>query len=113
MKFTQLRIGQPFRHKGQVYRKTSPLMAEIENDGQQRLIPRSADVEPVDAQLAQTVAEAPVNIPVTQLDRAMQQLAGDINDIIAESGLDAAQVSRLLRQLQTAFVKARHNLDLP
>jgi len=113
MKFTQIRTGQRFRYQGQVYRKATPLMADPENGEQRRLIPRSAIIELLDGLPPAPESKAPDQIPVARLDPVMAQLAGEINDIIAESGLNAEQVNRVLRQLQTAFSKARHNLDLP
>jgi hypothetical protein len=47
MKFTQLPIGARFRYQGRLYSKTSPLAASAE-DGAQRLIPRSATVQPAE-----------------------------------------------------------------
>ena len=113
MKFSQIRIGQRFRYNGQVYRKATPLMANPENGEQQRLIPRSAIIELLDGPPPEPESVAPDQIPVARLDPVMAQLAGEINDIIAESGLNAGQVNSILRRLQTAFSKARHNLNLP
>ena len=49
MKFTQLQIGQRFLYQGKTYRKATPLMADLVDREGQRLIPRSAPVEPLDA----------------------------------------------------------------
>jgi hypothetical protein len=111
MKFAQLSIGLRFRYQDREYRKTSPLMAEPEGEGAARLIPRSADVFPLDA--VPEPAEAPTEIALGELNRAMARLADEINDIIADSGLDAQQASHLARQLQQAFERARQTLRLP
>ena len=110
MKFAQLSIGLRFRYQEREYIKSSPLMAEPVDQGAGRLIPRSAEVTPLDAQPAQ--AETPREIPVDALNHAMSCLAGDINDIVADSGLDAQQASRLARDLQQALNRARQALHL-
>ncbi len=46
MKFTQLVIGARFRYQGEVYSKCGPLAASAAG-GAQRMIPRSAVVEPL------------------------------------------------------------------
>ena len=111
MKFTQLQIGQRFLYQGKTYRKATPLMADPADGAGQRLIPRSAAVEPLDAAAPPT--ELPGEIPLTQIDRAMHRLSADINQVLADSGLDAQQVNALLRELQGAFMRCRHTLNLP
>lgn len=44
MKFQQVSVGQRFEFEGQVYVKISPLLAQAESSGGQRLLPRSATV---------------------------------------------------------------------
>ena len=111
MKFTELQIGQRFLYQGKTYRKTTPLMADPVDGAGQRLIPRSAAVEPLDA--AASPPALPGDIPLAQIDRAMHRLSADINQILADSGLDAQKVNALLRELQGAFVRCRHTLNLP
>ncbi len=115
MKFSALAIGQRFRFQGGEYTKTSPLMAEACAGGERRLLPRSAEVAPLDNSAAASgeLPTPPSEVPLEQLDRVMQQLAGELNEIIAESGLNAAQSSELARLLQAAFVRARQALQLP
>jgi len=112
MKFTGLQIGQRFRYQGKTYRKATPLTATAEGEEQKKLIPRSALVEALDARPDPVPTSAARDIPVATLDRAMNELASDINEIIAESGLNAEQASSLSRQLQAAFLKTRHHLNL-
>jgi hypothetical protein len=111
MKFTQLQIGQRFLYQGKTYRKATPLMADPVDGEGQRLIPRSAPVEPLDA--APPPPELPRDIPLAQIDRAMHRLSTDINRILADSGLEAEKVNTLVRELQGAFVRCRHTLNLP
>ncbi len=47
MKFPQLPIGARFRWQGELYRKTGPMTAHAETEAGQKLIPRSAVVEPL------------------------------------------------------------------
>jgi hypothetical protein len=113
MKFTQVPLGQRFRYQDRIFRKVAPLMASLDGEDKQQLIPRSAIVEPLDVPPDMAETETPENIPVAQLDRAMTGLARDINEIISESGLNAEEVNTVMRQLQTAFHKTRRNLNLP
>jgi len=113
MKFTQLQMGQRFRYQGKVFSKITPLMAQAEGADNQKLIPRSASVEPLGTPSEQATPQGPSEIPVAQLDRAMNALACDINDIITESGLNAEETGNVLRQLQSAFLKTRRILNLP
>jgi len=102
MKFAQLPIGSRFRYQDRIYHKTSPLAAGSD-DGGQRIIPRSAGVEPLDA-------AAPDDAPATPLHDALehhhalcrtllQQAAHDGEDGLAPllQRLDAAQSALLLR----------------
>jgi hypothetical protein len=110
MKFAQLSIGLRFRYQEREYIKTSPLMAEPVDEGTGRLIPRSAEVTPLDTQPPRV--KIPKEIPVDALNHAMGRLTSEINDIIADSGLDAQQANRLARDLQQALNRARQALHL-
>jgi hypothetical protein len=46
MRFHQLAVGERFEFQGQIYVKTSPLVASHEGSGSQKLIARSATVKP-------------------------------------------------------------------
>ena len=111
MKFPQLQIGQRFAYQGKTYRKATPLLADLEDAEGQRLIPRSAMVEPLEP--AAAITEAPSEIPVALVDRAMEQLSSDINRITKDSGLDAEGVNNLLCELQGALLRTRRKLNLP
>jgi len=111
MKFTELQIGQRFLYRGKAYRKATALMADPAEGEGQRLIPRSAPVEPLDA--AAPPRELPGEIPLAQIDHAMNRLSADIRQVLADSGLDVDSVNALLRKLQGAFVRCRHDLNLP
>ena len=49
MKFHLLPVGEKFEYQGEVYIKADKLIANAEQTGQNRLIPRSANVQPVSA----------------------------------------------------------------
>lgn len=57
MKFPQLPLGARFRYRGQIFCKSSPLAA-VDADGGSRMIPRSANVEPLDEQDTATQSRA-------------------------------------------------------
>lgn len=57
MKFHQLSLGRSFRYGEEPYRKTAPLLGTHELTGEQRVIPRSAEVTsiPDDPELAAAI----------------------------------------------------------
>ena len=113
MTFKQLAIGQRFRFRGVIYRKATPLMACPEGEQTQVLVPRSAKVDVLDTGTIQQAITPPREIPVAQLEYAMNALAEEMNVLVAESGLDAMQANKLMRQMRNAFQKTRHSLNLP
>lgn len=50
MKFYLLPVGEKFEYQGEVYIKADKLIANSEQTGKNRLIPRSANVKPVNIQ---------------------------------------------------------------
>jgi hypothetical protein len=54
MKFHLLPVGEKFSYQGEVYVKAGPLTASAEQTGTNRLIPRSANVQPVNNQESAT-----------------------------------------------------------
>lgn len=54
MKFHLLPIGEKFEYQGEVYIKADKLIANSEKTGQNRLIARSANVQPVSSQPGST-----------------------------------------------------------
>jgi hypothetical protein len=75
MRFGQVQIGQRFRWQGQGFCKTGPLTAHADEGGDQRLIPRSAAVEPIEAD--QAVSAAPT-IPRGTALSALDALGAEI-----------------------------------
>lgn len=56
MRLQHLAIGARFEYEGQVYVKTGPLTASAEQGGQ-RMIPRYADLKPLDVETAPVAGE--------------------------------------------------------
>ncbi|BAN69788.1 hypothetical protein [endosymbiont of unidentified scaly snail isolate Monju] len=111
MKFSQLAIGQHFAWQGQTWVKSTPLQADPVEGGKRRLVPRSATVEPLEAEsAADTLPACPSQIPLERLEQAMDAFGRELSDI--GSGLDAEASAQALRQLQKAFARLRHRLDL-
>lgn len=110
MKFAQLALGQRFVCKDKEYIKTAPLQAKPAGGGADQMISRSAAVTPLGEKPKPFAG--PAEIPVTQLDQVMQKLAREINDILAASGMPAAETGRMARELQQAFIRARQGLGL-
>lgn len=110
MKFNELAIGLRFLYQDHEFTKVSPLMAKPEGESANRLIPRSATVTPLDEPDSQP--QAPREIAVDELNRAMQRLTDEINDILIDSGLEAATLNQLSKELQRAFQRARLSLHL-
>lgn len=50
MKFHLVPVGEKFEYQGETYIKADKLIANSEKTGKNRLIPRSANVQPVNAQ---------------------------------------------------------------
>ena len=74
MKFHQLGSGARFEHRGTIYRKTSPLQATSEPDGEPRLIPRSAAVTPLDEAGRPVQQRLPETLPADRVMGELEQL---------------------------------------
>jgi len=113
MKFSQLAIGQRFVWQGQTWVKSTPLQADPVEDGKRRLVPRSATVEPLEVESATDTPPArPSQIPLERLEQAMDAFGRELSDIVTGSGLDAEASAQALHQLQKAFARLRHRLDI-
>jgi hypothetical protein len=85
-------------------------MAALTSSGTNKAIPHSTIIE-VKSELVSV--ETPEQIETKALNRAMQALAQDINQIISSSELNAEQINALLNAIQPAFSRCRHSLKLP
>ncbi|MDR9436200.1 MAG: hypothetical protein RI563_04945 [Thiohalophilus sp.] len=73
MKFSLLAVGQQFEYQGESYIKSTPLIAHQVDTGEQRLIPRSANVVSADAPVeAQPLGDS--DIEAEQLRDAFAEL---------------------------------------
>jgi hypothetical protein len=71
MKFQHLAIGARFEFEGRVYTKTGPVSASAPEGGQ-RMIPRYADLEPLDAMPERKSRPAPGQLDTTQVRAAFE-----------------------------------------
>ena len=100
MRFHQLRHGARFAFRGTVYRKISPLKGEIEQDGIQKLVPRSAEVTLVDESGQAVSGELPERLH-------SQQLEVELTRFLADCSLAAQRLDPPLTQAQqTEFERA-------
>ena len=100
MRFPQVAVGQRFNYQGKCYTKTGPLTASEEGSGSQRMIPRAAEVTPVDA-AGEPVAETKQRYRRAELDvlvnRFKSELVRRLKDAAAEDGsLQLEQVVALI-----------------
>lgn len=98
MKFHLLPIGTRFRHDGRLFTKNAPLAA-IDEQGNQRMIPRSAAVEIVEA----TAAPA-TDTPLTDLVAAAEEYHRQCLELFGQvvDGQDPAIASQLRSALASA-----------
>lgn len=83
MKFSLLAVGQQFEYQGETYIKSTPLIAHQVDTGEQRLIPRSANVVSADAP---AMAQPPVDsdIEAEQLRAAFTELEQELHQQFGE-----------------------------
>ncbi|MFO8024699.1 hypothetical protein [Thiohalophilus sp.] len=83
MKFSLLAVGQQFDYEGERYIKSTPLIAHQVDTGEQRLIPRSANVVSTDTP---AVAPTPANtrIEADQLQAAFAELEHALHQQLGE-----------------------------
>lgn len=103
MKFHQLRPGARFRHQGRVYRKISPLKGACEDDTQ-KLIPRSAEVVPLDSDGEPLTRQLPDTVSGAHVEAMFGRFLSDCESAVAriEPPLNQSQRDQLLRELQAA-----------
>lgn len=104
MRFHHLRPGARFRYKEKVYRKISPLKGVSETDQVQRLIPRSAEVTPVDEQGRAVATELPESIDRGQLEAGLAHFMSKCDQAILrfDPPLTETQQTELRRAIRAA-----------
>ena len=108
MKFHELALGTVFRYRDAIWRKISPLKAADEADGSQRLVPRSAAVEPVDEAAEPVAATLPDHLSGTRVAVALDELLAAHRQ--AAAVLDPPLSPAQRDQLHRAFTAAVHSL---
>ena len=111
-RFFELRPGARFRFRGETYVKLSTLMARHEDDGSQRLIARSATVEPLDATTCAAASELPETLPSDTARHALDVFATSLATALAPT-LEPDQQARLLAAIEQARTAALDTLAHP
>jgi hypothetical protein len=118
MKFHQLPVGSRFSYQGETLIKTSPLVASFAATGQQKFMPRSAEVSPLPADAAADPVTAPTPQPL--LDSGEVGMAFEDFYRICRDNLDrlagrAEGVSpeEVRAELERARARLLHRLRLP
>ena len=108
MRFHQLRHGARFEFRGAIYRKISPLKGEIEQDGLQRLIPRSAEVTLIDECGRVVTAELPGQVGGRRVETELTKFLADCRQ--ATQRLDPPLTEKQGIELERAIGKAGADL---
>lgn len=98
MKFSLLAVGQQFEYQGETYIKSTPLIAHQVDTGEQRLIPRSANVVSADAP-AVAPPPASTHIETQQLQAAFAELEETLHQQLK----DDARFARAFEQARQQF----------
>jgi hypothetical protein len=104
MRFPHVAIGQRFTYQGKAYTKTGPLTASEEGSGNQRMIPRAAEVTPLDA-AGEPVREVKQRYTRAELEtligRFKSDLVTQLGEMASEDGsLQLDQVVQLVESQQ-------------
>jgi len=93
MKIHQLPIGARFRFEGEEYAKTGPLVGTRTQDGRQRLIPRHAVLEPLDA-FADAPAPKGATLARADVLAAFESFAAECALMVGDEGRAALSAAR-------------------
>jgi len=104
MRFHQLKLGTRFRYRGLLLYKVSPLMAATEMGEAQTLIPRSAEITPVDDRGRQLANTVPETLRGHRLETELDRLAKALAQAAARTDppLTDAQHNHLMTAIHTA-----------
>jgi hypothetical protein len=114
VKFHQLQVGSRFRLGGELYIKSKPLVATHLGSKQDRLIRRSAMVEPEDGGPAPVAAQertpglAAVDAALADYHRRCQACLEQIRGELPQERLEQMEA-----QMERAWAELRQDLDLP
>lgn len=98
MKFTQLPIGARFEFEGKVYVKIGPIAASTEQGGQ-RMIPRWADLRPLDGPASVAEPKPPRVLDEAVVLAAYESFWRECGRVLDEAVEDDARLANARRQL--------------
>ena len=104
MRFHQLEPGARFRYRNEVFVKKTPLVAIQESSGQQKLIPKSADIEPLDSPVSASPSPGEQRLDRETVVRAFESFYEDcVEQILSlETAQDGAAFTEARRRLARA-----------
>lgn len=100
MKFSQLPMGARFEYEGKVYVKTSPIAASGET-GAQKMIPRYAMLEPLDAAMKPATRKSR-SLDEAKVTAAFEAFAARSAQLIDLAATDTTQRALLRTELEAA-----------
>jgi hypothetical protein len=98
-RFGELPVGATFLWRGNSHVKISPLLARMEGDSEQVLVPRSARV----TLLASDPPTAPAPAAGPPSAGALEQLHQDLVQLIRDLPLEPSQIQATLAEVQRLF----------
>lgn len=114
MKFQHLKIGQQFSYQGESYVKTTPLVASHAESGQQKLIPRYAEIQLLHNGPAPAPQASPQSLNTTQVRTAFDQFhqlcLTALQDYLSQ--LDEATLQAVQARLKAAHKQILQQLGL-
>lgn len=103
-KFSLIPVGTRFELDGENHVKTAPLIARNESTGQQRVIPRSADVKLLDQATVETPPDPGKTVSLNRVMEEFDRFYSQCNEIIAAlgRGLSDEPVTQAKKALELA-----------
>lgn len=104
MKFQQLKIGQQFEYQGNIYVKSSPLLASHTETGEQKLIPRYAAIVVTEAGLPSEHQKTFHKLNSDQVQTAFDKFYTEVIASLprADSVIDTATLESIQIQLENS-----------
>lgn len=113
LKFHQLAVGQRFRFDGVEWVKVGPLIVQ-NGDGKQRLMPRSAKVEPIlDEEPAGLRSRTPDRIPRDAVERRLAKVVACVEALFVEIEQGQIDVSTARERIRACHAETLSDLDPP
>jgi hypothetical protein len=103
MRFPQLPIGARFEYQGNRYSKTSALLASAEDGSGQRIIPKYADLAPVQGDAAAPLPAQPqATVDMLTVTSAFAVHHAACRDLLVQVGKDPTCIEAALASLDAA-----------